>query len=324
MSVSNHPGCILCGHHCRVDRNSGHIGRCGAETKLGFSAALIHHGEEPPLSGYSPEGGSGTIFFTRCNLTCAFCQNWQISQSGGQGIDIDEGRLVELMFQLAENGAHNINLVSPTPYAVEIARALSSAKKAGLNIPVVYNTGGYDSMAALAMLDGLVEVYLPDAKIGLEAAMDPAEPDSRAMRLFGAGDYVRLNRAALLEMKRQVGHLLLDGQGLAARGLMVRHLVLPDDLARTSALLPWLAENIGPELHLSLMAQYHPANRIKVGDNPEFRDMLGLGRPLSIREYEQCVNLAWSLGLTNTYVQDLESATMMRPDFSKPGPKIFN
>jgi putative pyruvate formate lyase activating enzyme len=226
------------------------------------------------------------------------------------------------MFQLASMGAHNINLVSPTPYAIEIAKAISKAKLQGLRLPIVYNTGGYDSMSCLAMLDGLVDIYLPDAKIGLSPEADESEPDSVSMRLFGAGDYVSHNRLALKEMKRQVGHITLDGRGLATRGLLVRHLVLPDNLARTDSLLPWLRDNLGADLYLSLMAQYHPANKIKVGDNPEFRAFPGLGRPLSIREYEKWSDLAWALGLHNTFVQDLEAATRMRPDFNDPD--VFN
>jgi putative pyruvate formate lyase activating enzyme len=142
------------------------------------------------------------------------------------------------------------------------------------------------------------------------------------MRLFGVGDYVYWNRAALKEMLRQVGHLMVDGRGLASRGLLVRHLVLPDDLARTRALLPWLAENLGPELHLSLMAQYHPSNKIKIGDNPEYRDLPGLGRPLSTREYDECLDLAWRLGLHNSFVQELGASRELVPDFEKPD--VFN
>ncbi|MDR2456325.1 MAG: radical SAM protein [Deltaproteobacteria bacterium] len=318
------PGCILCGRQCRADRAAGAVGRCGAGTLIGLSSSLLHHGEEPPLSGRLPgSGGSGTIFLTRCNLSCAFCQNWQISQSPqGRGVDVGVESLVEIMFSLKEAGAHNINLVSPTPYALEIARALSLAKRQGLDLPVVYNTGGYDSPAALALMDGLVDVYLPDAKLGLEPGKPEREPDPRSMRLFDVGDYVYWNRLALKEMLRQVGHLVLDGRGLAARGLLVRHLVLPDDLARTSSLLPWLAESLGSELRLSLMAQYHPSNKLKIGDNPEYRDLPGLGRPLSAREYDRSLDLAWRLGLHNSFVQDLEAANMMMPDFEKPD--VFN
>jgi putative pyruvate formate lyase activating enzyme len=284
---------------------------------VGFSTYLIHPGEEPPLSGRQEGAGSGTIFFSRCNLKCVFCQNWQISQANQNCQDIDEERLVEIMFQLASLGAHNINLVSPTPYALEIAKAIAKAKIQGLKLPIVYNSGGYDSKTCLALMDGLVDIYLPDAKIGLSPEEDENQPDARSMRLFGAGDYVKHNRLALKEMKRQVGHLLMDQNGLAVKGLLVRHLVLPDNLARTDSLLRWLRDQLGADLYLSLMAQYHPANQIKLGDNPEFRSYPGLGRPLSVREYEQWTELAWSLGLHNTFVQDLAAASQMRPDFGK-------
>jgi putative pyruvate formate lyase activating enzyme len=312
-----HRGCRLCGHLCLADRQNGQIGRCGAGTAVGFSQAVIHHGEEPPLSGVFP-GGSGTIFFTRCNLACAFCQNWQISQMPGAGEEITADNLADIMFSLAENGAYNINLVSPTPYVLEIAQALEKAKNAGLRLPIAYNTGGYDSLRALAIMEGLVDIYLPDAKIGLPPDWPAGEPDPVSMRLFGAGDYVSVNRQALLEMFRQTGHLVLDSQGLAMRGLLVRHLVLPDDLARTSQLLPWLAENLGTDLCLSLMAQYHPNHRLLRPDEVEFRSFPGLSRPLSIREYDLAVDLAWELGLEKAFVQDLASAVSYRPDFNKP------
>jgi putative pyruvate formate lyase activating enzyme len=278
---------------------------------------VAHHGEEPPLSGVSP-GGSGAIFFTRCNLACAFCQNWQISQTPGAGLDITIENLVEVMLRLAEAGVHNINLVSPTPYVVEIAQALNLAKSQGLKLPIVYNSGGYDSPRALAIMEGLVDIYLPDAKIGLDPSLGPGDPDPVAMRLFGAGDYAAVNQLALKEMWRQTGHLTLDSRGLATRGLLVRHLVLPDDLARTSLVLPWLAESLGPATYLSLMAQYHPNHRLRGDSLAEFRQFPGLTRPLSLREYELSVDQAWRLGLTNTFVQDLAAATNYRPNFNKP------
>jgi putative pyruvate formate lyase activating enzyme len=278
---------------------------------------VIHHGEEPPLSGVYP-GGSGAIFFTRCNLACAFCQNWQISQTPGVGVDITPDALVEVMFQLAESKIYNINLVSPTPYVVEIAQALERVKSKGLALPIIYNSGGYDSLRALAIMEGLVDIYLPDAKIGQDPALGPGEPDSVAMRLFGAGDYAAVNQLALKEMLRQTGHLVLDGQGLATRGLLLRHLVLPDDLARTSQLLPWVAEHLGVDVYLSLMGQYHPNHRLKIDDLNEFRQFPGLSRPLSAREYEKSVDQAWELGLVNAYVQDLSAATHYAPNFNKP------
>ncbi|MDR0548415.1 MAG: radical SAM protein [Deltaproteobacteria bacterium] len=312
-------GCRLCGHSCLVDRRKGRVGRCGAGVDVGFAQAVIHYGEEPPLSGLSPrDGGSGAIFFSRCNLACAFCQNWQISQTEGGGVDIEVNELANIMLDLQQAGAYNVNLVSPTPYVVEIALALSLAKSQGLTIPIVYNSGGYDSLRALAIMDGLVDVYLPDAKIGQNPLLAPGDPDSVAMRLFGAGDYATVNQIALKEMLRQVGHLALDSRGLATRGLLVRHLVLPDDLARTTLVLPWVAENLGVETCISLMAQYHPNHRVRSDDLREFREFPGLTRPLSVREYDAAVALAWELGLENSFIQDLAAATLYRPNFNKP------
>jgi putative pyruvate formate lyase activating enzyme len=230
--------------------------------------------------------------------------------------------LADIMLSLAEAGALNINLVSPTPYVPVIARALVRAKKQGLALPVVYNTGGYDSLRALAIMEGLADIYLPDAKIGRDPLLAEGDPDSRSMRLLGAGDYTAVNRLALKEMLRQTGHLVLDQDGIARKGLLVRHLVLPDDLARTSELLPWLAENLGRQVCLSLMAQYHPNNRLRQGGDPELRAFPGLTRPLSIREYELAAEQAWNLGLENTFVQDPSSSGTYIPDFSRP--KVFS
>lgn len=321
MNRSPDEFCQLCGHACLAQRAKGETGRCGAGRLVGVSAALLHYGEEPPISGSEPDsGGSGTIFFTRCVLRCAFCQNWQISQSqSGRDFSIEE--VADIMLELQTRGAFNINLVSPTPYVGQLALALNSAKKRGLKIPVVYNTGGYDSLVALKVMEGLVDVYLPDAKMALAAGADLAEPDSRSARLLGAGDYVAINRAALKEMYRQVGPLKLDNDGLARRGLLIRHLVLPDDLARTSEMLPWLSDNFGPTVHMSLMAQYHPSHL--VSSNPEeFRAFPGLSRPLTTDEYDRAVDLALKCGLINTFVQELSAAGHYLPDFDRP--KIFN
>jgi putative pyruvate formate lyase activating enzyme len=298
----------------------GETGRCGAGREVGLGSALLHLGEEPPLSGGGEiPGGSGTIFFTRCVLSCAFCQNWQISQRPA-GRDISEAELAETMLRLEAEGALNINLVSPTPYTVQIALALGMARRQGLSLPVVHNSGGYDSPAALKILDGLVDIYLPDAKMAPAAGVGLDEPDPRAARLLGVGAYPKVNRAALLEMQRQVGTLQLDGRGLARRGLLIRHLVLPDDLARTSVFLPWLAETFGPTVYLSLMAQYHPCHLVET--QPEqFRGFPGLTRPLSLREYDEVVELAVKCGLMNSYVQDLAAAGSYRPDFNRP--KVF-
>ncbi|MDR1164324.1 MAG: radical SAM protein [Deltaproteobacteria bacterium] len=312
-------GCLFCGHRCRADRGAGEKGLCGAGQKIAFSQALIHRGEEPPISG-PPPGGSGAIFLAGCNLSCVFCQNHAISQSLREAVSLDPESLVEIMFALKAQGAVNVNLVSPSPHALPLAKAIARAKTLGLGLPVVYNTGGYDSLEALKLFEGLVDIYLPDAKIAPPDGAVPGDIDERALRLFGAADYAWVNRRAIAEMFRQVGPLRLNGEGLAYRGLLVRHLVLPDNLARTDAVLPWVRESLGEDCHLSLMAQYFPTHRVKVGLNPEFRDFPGLGRPLSLREYDACVELATRLGLMNAFTQDLSARSYYRPDFSEADP----
>jgi putative pyruvate formate lyase activating enzyme len=304
--------CGLCGHLCPARRAEGERGRCAAGERAEISSAFLHHGEEPPISGTNPaRGGSGTIFFTRCNLSCVFCQNWQISQSlpdaAGRTEDIPRWEitpeeLAEIMLALQTQGALNINLVSPTPHVRHIALALRLAKSRGMDLPIVYNSGGYDSLEALRLMDGLVDIYLPDAKLAPLRTDQAEDADPLAARLLGAGDYAQVNRLALREMFRQVGHLMPDGPGPARRGLLIRHLVMPEDLARTSRLIPWLAENFGPELRLNLMAQYRPMYlaRSKLA---EFRDLPGLLRPLRPEEYKMAVGLTLDHGLAHAFIQ---------------------
>jgi putative pyruvate formate lyase activating enzyme len=279
--------------------------------------ALIHPGEEPPLTGPAP-GGSGAIFFSGCCLGCVFCQNYQISQSPGSGEPVSQSQLVDIMFRLKDRGAVNINLVSPTPYVLKLAPAVARARSRGLGLPIVYNTGGYDSPEALAVMEGLVDIYLPDAKLAPPPGDSPGDPDGRSMRLLGVGDYVWVNRSALVEMNRQVGEFTIGEDGLATKGMLVRHLVLPDDLARTTLLLPWLRETFGTGVYLSVMNQYFPSHMVKVGHNTQFRDWPGLGRPLSEFEYDGVVRQMMELGFDNAFVQETGASELLRPDFSKP------
>lgn len=235
-----------------------------------------HHGEERPLSGWR---GSGTIFFSWCSLRCVFCQNWEISQ-GGVGAEVEPAELAAMMLELQAIGCHNINLVTPSHVVAQILEALAIAAEAGLRLPLVYNTGGYDSPEALALLDGVIDIYMPDMKYG----------DSElAHRYSHVRDYVRVNRAAVGEMHRQVGDLSLDEDGIATRGLLVRHLVLPGDIAGTEEVLTFLAREIGPNTYLNLMDQYRPCHR--AADNPP------LGRPLAPAEYRRALEVAGRLGL---------------------------
>jgi putative pyruvate formate lyase activating enzyme len=235
-----------------------------------------HHGEEDPLRGTQ---GSGTIFFSWCNLRCVFCQNWDISQKG-IGRETEPEELARMMLTLQAQGCHNINLVSPSHVVAQIIQAVVSAARQGLRLPLVYNTGGYDSPEALALLDGIIDIYMPDMKYG----------DSRIARRYSkVRRYVEVNQAAVREMHRQVGDLVLDAHGIAQRGLLVRHLVLPGNLAGTEQVLAFLAQEISTDTYLNLMDQYHPCYR--ADENPP------LDRPISTMEYNMTLALAKRHGL---------------------------
>ena len=236
-----------------------------------------HHGEEDPLRGWA---GSGTIFFAGCNLRCQYCQNYDISQ-GGSGAEVTVEALAEMMLALQDQGCHNINLVSPSHVVAPILEAIHLAARAGLRLPIVYNTGGFDSLAALALLDGVVDIYMPDMKYS----------DTRQARRYSrVVGYPAANRLAVREMHRQVGDLVIDERGLAVRGLLVRHLVLPNDLAGTSQIVHFVADELSPNSYLNLMDQYHPAFRA--------RQIPSLDRPISREEYQRALRAAAQVGLT--------------------------
>jgi len=237
--------CTVCPRCCEANRLAGERGRCGAPHEVIVSSVSLHHGEEPPVSGL---GGSGTIFFTHCNLKCVFCQNYPISHQG-QGEPMTSDELAAAMLHLERLGAHNVNLVTPTHYAPQILEALGRAFERGLEIPVLYNCGGYESVEMLELLDGLIDIYMPDMKYADAEA---------ARKLSSAPDYPEVNRRAIREMHRQVGDLELDERAIAVRGLLVRHLVLPNNLAGTDAIMRFLAEEISPDTAISLMSQYFP------------------------------------------------------------------
>jgi len=262
------------------------------------ASACLHHGEEPVISG---QLGSGTIFFTHCVLRCVFCQNYEISQAE-KGAEASTEQLVEMMLALQRDGAHNINLVSPTQYGWQLKTALVEAKRAGLFLPVVYNTGGYDSLDLLLELSGLIDIYLPDLKYF---------NDERAARYSGGENYLAVATAGIREMHRQVGDIKLDQQGLAQKGVLVRHLVLPNNLADTKPALHFLRE-LSPKIWLSLMAQYIPQYR--ASEYPE------INRQLLPEEYNPLLDYASELGLENVFIQDLNSAGQFLPDFSQTQP----
>jgi putative pyruvate formate lyase activating enzyme len=269
--------CDLCARYCHVDRFQGSK---GALCRTGARAVVYrygpHHGEEDPLRGWN---GSGTIFFSRCSLRCVFCQNWDISQKG-LGEEVEAEELAAIMLALQAEGCHNINLVTPSHVVAQVIAAVAIAADGGLRLPLVYNSGGYDSPEALALLDGVIDIYMPDMKYG----------DSAIARKYSrVPDYVAVNQAAVRAMHRQVGDLVLDEQGLAQRGLLVRHLVLPGGLAGTEQVLAFLAEEISRHTYLNLMDQYHPCYR--ADEYPP------LNRPLESAEFAHALALARQHGL---------------------------
>jgi putative pyruvate formate lyase activating enzyme len=270
--------CELCPNFCRVNRLEGRKGLCRLGSEPVVSSANLHFGEESVLVG---RGGSGTIFFTCCNLSCVFCQNYDISQLD-YGRTISREELVRIMLELQDRGAENINLVTPTPQAVQIFEALKKARQRGLRLPVVYNCGGYENSDFLKELAGAVQIYMPDFKYGNDEAGE---------RYSGVKNYATYCRQALLEMHRQVGDLRLDDRGVAVRGLLVRHLVLPGAAAGSEAVIDFLADRVSPNTFLNIMDQYHPA--WKAADYAELRR-----RPLR-REVEEVVDYARRRGLTN-------------------------
>jgi len=276
--------CELCPHCCGVERREGQIGICRMGIQPRISSWNLHPWEEPPISG---SRGSGTIFFSGCTGRCRFCQNYPISQFG-YGQEVSAERLAGMMLELQRRGAHNVNLVTPTHFMPAILAALPYAVRGGLRLPLVYNTSGYERVEALRLLEGVVEVWLPDAKYA-EATI--------AKRLSGFRDYVTVNRAALREIYRQVGdELVLDEQGIARRGMIVRHMVLPSGLAGTREVLRWLGAELSPRVHVSLMDQYFPAHRT-VGDPV-------LGRKVTPEEYIDALEAFDAAGLERGWCQD--------------------
>ncbi len=278
--------CRLCPHRCGVNRLQGERGVCRMGATVRLSSWTLHPWEEPPISG---RRGSGTIFFSGCTGRCRFCQNYPISQLG-YGREVSVERLAEMMLELQDKGAHNINFVTPTHWMPHILAALPYAIERGLRLPLVYNTGGYERVEALRLLDGVVDIWLPDSKYA---------DDAVARRLSGFREYVAHNRAALREIYRQVGEeLLLDDEGIARRGMIIRHLVLPEGLAGTEEVLRWIARELSPRVHVSLMNQYFPAHRA-VGDPV-------LGRKITAAEYLAALEAFDKAGLERGWRQTLE------------------
>jgi len=268
--------CRLCPNACAVDRGTGELGRCGIGASARVASFGPHFGEERPLVG---RFGSGTVFLSGCNLACLFCQNWRISQER-EGKNLSNEDLAGIFLRVQEAGCHNLNLVTPTPHAASIVRALAIAGAEGFALPIVWNCGGYESVEVLRLLDGVVDVYMPDLKYGEDAV---------AHWLSGVRCYVARSQAALREMHRQVGCLDIDDDGIARRGLLVRHLVLPEGLAGTERVMRFLADGISRDTYVNVMAQYRPCHR--AFEVPELR------RRITSSEHAEGMRLAKEAGL---------------------------
>lgn len=268
--------CRFCPQLCRADRLRGDTGKCHTASEALVSSYGPHFGEESPLVGSK---GSGTIFLANCNLSCVFCQNYHISQMG-QGQTVSSDEITHMMLALQRMGCHNINLVTPTHVVPQILGALNAAAGLGLSIPIVYNCGGYESVETLRLLEGVIDIYMPDMKYS---------DRENGGRYSGVEDYPEVNRASVKEMHRQVGDLQIDERGVATRGLLVRHLVLPNGIAGTEEVVRFLAEEISPDTYLNVMSQYHPSHRAH--DFPE------LSRALNQDEYIEAVRIARRYGM---------------------------
>jgi putative pyruvate formate lyase activating enzyme len=276
--------CEVCPFRCKVNRLEGKIGRCGCNDKIKIALASLHYYEEPCISG---NNGSGTVFFSNCNLNCLFCQNYKISQEGkGREVSIEE--LADIFLDQQKNGANNINLVTPTMYAYQIIEALKIAKPKGLTIPVIYNTNGYENVETIKALKGYIDVYLPDLKY---------YSNEIAVKYSKAPNYFEIATKAILEMINQVGAPEFDENGLIKRGVIIRHLVLPGHIQNSKHILKWLKENVNSRAYVSVMAQYFPTYKAKEDKY--------LNRKLTNKEYSEIEQYLYLLDIENGYMQDL-------------------
>lgn len=276
--------CKICPRECKVNRLAGKIGNCGANEKIEIALVSLHKFEEPCISG---NNGSGTIFFVHCNLHCIFCQNYEISQEKkGEEISIED--LANIMIEQQEKGAENINLVTPTMYAIQIKKAIILAKERGLNIPIIYNSNGYEKKETLKELEGLIDIYLPDLKY---------YSDSIAIKYSKAPNYFEIATKAIKEMIRQVGKPQFDENGMLKKGVMIRHLVLPNHIQNSKNILKWIKENIDEDIYINIMAQYFPTYKAK--------DDKLLNRKLTKKEYKEIEEFLFLMNFKNGYIQEL-------------------
>ena len=294
--LENLKRCELCPHNCKVNRLNGEIGRCKCKDKVKIALASVHYYEEPCISG---ENGSGTIFFSECNLNCKFCQNYEISQLG-KGIEITIEELSDIFIKQQNTGDNNINLVTPTMYVYQIIEAIKIARKKGLDIPIIYNSNGYENIETIKKLNGYIDVYLPDLKY---------YDDEIAYKYSGINNYFENAKSAILEMQKQVGGPKLNENGIIQKGLIIRHLVLPNNIENSEKILRWIKYNINEEVYISIMAQYFPSYKAK--------QMNDINRKLSEEEYAKIEDLVYELDIKNGYMQELgEHEEEYVPDFN--------
>lgn len=276
--------CKICPHECNINRNEGKIGRCKSKDKVKIALYSTHDFEEPCISG---KKGSGTVFFSNCNLNCIFCQNYEISQEGkGKEIEIEE--LAEIFLKQQKRKVENINLVTPTSYVPQIIEAIKIAKNKGLNIPIVYNTNGYEKVETLRMLEGYIDIYLPDLKYYY---------NELAKKYSKIDNYFEIATKTLKEMQRQVGSSIFDENGIMKKGMIIRHLVLPNNIENSKKVLKWIKENMEDDTYISIMAQYFPTYKAK-GNNE-------LNRKLTKTEWEEIEKYIEKLEIKNGYIQEL-------------------
>ena len=289
--------CKICPHFCKVNRLNGNTGRCKCDNNVKIALASLHYYEEPCISGNQ---GSGTIFFTNCNLNCIYCQNYEISQQG-KGFTISIKELAEIFLDLQKRGAHNINLVTPTTYAYQIIEAIKLAKVSGLTLPIIYNSNGFENEKTIKDLKGYIDVYLPDLKY---------YSNELSLKYSKVNNYFSIATKAITQMINQVGTPEFDDNGLIKKGVIIRHLVLPGHIQNSKNILKWIKNNVSTHVYVSVMAQYFPTYLAK---NDTF-----LNKKLSKKEYKEIENFLYTLDLPNGYIQDLgNNEESYVPDFPK-------
>lgn len=289
--------CTLCPHNCKVNRLEGQIGRCKCNDKIKIALVSLHKFEEPCISG---ENGSGTVFFSNCNLKCIFCQNYEISHLG-KGREITVNELADIFIEQQNNGAHNINLVTPTMYVIQIIEALKIAKERGLKIPVIYNTNSYENVETIEMLKGYIDVYLPDLKYF---------SNDLCKKYSSVNNYFENATKAIKEMYNQVGSPEFDENGMIKKGVIIRHLILPNYIQNTKNILKWIKENMPDDIYVSIMSQYFPTYKAVNDDK--------INRKINKREYKAIEDYLYTIDLENGYMQDFiedENEEKYVPDF---------